>query len=431
MRTVRSFRSIVLLATLALLLAACGGGSPAYSLAGSAGPSGNMTWFFWVGTPAEGQVWRDNAQLVSKKYPDLHVSLVTTDWTSYWQKLPLEASTGSMPCLAGLQYGYVGSVGKDFIPLNSLVKKYHYDLKGFEPAMINELSENGKLLALPYDFGPVVIAYNKALFQKKGVPLPKAGWTWSQFVADSQKLTGGGDYGYLPGLSLELGYDLTGTPDSWVQNGQFNLTNSSFESGMQQQAELSYKYHVSPTFSEAPNWAIQEFDSGKVGMETNGPWGLIDLRAQSSFPIGWAPFPSGPKGMHTYNEGSGFGITKDCPSNQIESAFQALTILVGNQALSHAAATGRAFPARLADDHVWASFAGGNAGTVMHGALQGAPAEEVTTNWTAFQTALSKYEPLLLSGSLSPAKFAQDVQSEAGSGSGVSPGNLAPLISRS
>ena len=170
--------------------------------------SGNVSWSFWVGSPGEAAVWKRNADLVSKTYPNLNVSLTTTSWTNYWTKLPIEASTQSMSCIAGLQYGYVGSVGNLFMPLNSLIKKYKYSLSPFESSMIKELSSNGNLLALPYDFGPVVVTYNKALFKAKGVPDPQPGWTWAQFVQDAKKLTGGGDYGYLPvtlgGTALSL-----------------------------------------------------------------------------------------------------------------------------------------------------------------------------------------------------------------------------------
>jgi multiple sugar transport system substrate-binding protein len=415
-------------AAAALLLAACSGSSGG----AAAGSPGNMSWFFWVGSPGEQMTWQHNADLVSKTYPNLSVSLNTTSWTNYWTKLPLEASSHSMPCLAGLQYGYVGSVGNLFMPLNSLIKKYRYSLAPFEPTMIRELSANGNVLALPYDFGPVVITYNKALFQAKGVPYPQNGWTWSQFVQDAQRLTGGGDYGYLPvtlggnALSLELSYDLTGIPDSYIQNGKLDLTNSAFEQGIQRQAELDYKYHVTPPYSTAPNWSAQEFESGKVGMQVNGPWDLIDIKGQANFPVGWVEFPAGPSGMHTYNEGSGFGITKDCKTP--DAAFKALTVLVGSQALSYAGSQGRAFPARLADDPSWSQFAGGNAGAVMGTALKQAQPQEVTTNWTQFQTALGKYTAQVLSGQISAAQFASAVQAESGPGTGVAPGNLGSLL---
>ena len=411
-----------------LVLAACGSGS-----GGSA--STNLTWFFWVGSPGEASVWQHNASQVSKTYPDISVNLTTTSFSDFWDKLPLEASSNSMPCLAGLQYGYVGSVGSDFMPLNSLIKKNHYDLSPFSTAMLKELSENGNLLALPYDYGPVVFVYNKALFKAKGVPDPTDGWTWSQFLQDAKKLTGGGDYAYGGtygagtgmGVALELAYDLSGTPDAYVKNGTFDLTNPAFEKGIQEQAELTYKDHYTPPSSSASNYSTQEFDSGKVAMEAAGPWDLIDVKESASFPVGWVEFPAGPDGTHTYNEGSGFGITKDCKTP--EAAFRALTVLVNSQALSYAGSTGRAFPARPAADQTWTKFAGGNAGAVMTAALKGTPPQEVTTNWTAFSTALGKYAPLVLSGQLSAAKFATDVQASSGSGRGVSPGNLASLLS--
>ena len=395
-----------------------------------AAPPVNLSWFFWVGSPTGVKTWTHNAALVPKSYPNIHVNLTTTSWTNYWQKLPLEASTHSLPDLAGLQFGYIGSDGSFFRPLNALIKANHYNLKPFEATMIKELSVNGKLLALPYDFGPVVIAYNKALFKAKHVPFPKDGWTWAQFLADAKKLTGNGDYGWLPGQSpLELNYDLSGVADAYIRNGNFNLTNPAFISGIQKWAALSYKYHVAPTYSTAPNWATTEFASGKVAMEPNGPWGLEPLKAQSNFPVGWVEFPAGPKGEHTYNEGSGFGITTS--TKNPAAAFKALTVLVGNKALNYAASVGRAFPARRSADPTWVNYAKEGAGPVMYAALKTAKQMEVTTNWSAFQTALSKYTPLVLSGSISAAQFAKDVQAEAGQGRGVSPGNVAPLIAGS
>lgn len=413
----RPGRALLALLTAAALIATA-------ACSGSSGKSADLTWFFWVGSPGEAAAWQHNAKLVNDKYPNINVDFTSTSWTSYWQKLPQEASTHSMPCIAGLQFGYVGSVGDQFIPLNKFIKKHHYDLKPFESTMLRELSKDGNILALPYDFGPVVIAYNKNLFQKKGVPLPQNGWTWSQFLQTTQKLTGGGTYGWMPGINLELGYDISGKPQAWLQNGHFNTTNAAFVKGVQKQAELSYKYHVTPAFSSSPNW--DPFGQGKVAMEPTGPWSLIDFKETSSFPVGWVQFPTVSGAMHTYNEGSGFGITKDCKTP--DAAFKAITVLVDQQAESYLASRGRAFPARLAAGDDWKRFAGGDAGMVMETALKQAQPMEVTTNWTQFQTALTQYEPLVLSGKESAAKFAADLQAKAGSGNGVSPGDLSGIV---
>jgi hypothetical protein len=64
----------------------------------------------------------------------------------------------------------------------------------------------------------------------------------------------------------------------------------------------------------------------------------------------------------------------------------------------------------------------------MQTALKPAQAMEVTTNWSQFQTALTNYEPLLLSGKITAQQFAQNVQSKSGSGTGVSPGDISDLL---
>src|SRR5579875_60490 len=362
------FAAAAVATTTALLVAACGGG-------GSSGGSGtSLSWFFWVGSPAEQAVWQHNASLVSQTYPNVNVALNTTSWTNYWTKLPIEASTHSMPCIAGLSYGYVGSVGHLFMPLNSLVKKYHFDLSAYDPSMVKGLSDNGNLLALPYDLGPAVIAYNKSLFKARGVPYPKDGWTWPEFEQDAKRLTGGGNYGFLPVdanesfLPLEMVYDATGVPNAYVKDGTFDLTNAAFEQGVQKVAELSYKDHVTPAYSSAPSWSTQEFDGGTVGMEVDGPWDLISFKQQAKFGVGWVEMPAGPNGGHTYNEGSGFGITRDCKNP--DAAFKALTVLAGSQALSYAGSQGRALPARTADESSWAKFAGQDTESVMAAALK-------------------------------------------------------------
>ena len=294
----------VALVVTSLLPAACGG-SPAGPAAGSAD---NMTWFFWVGSPGENAVWQRNADLVSKTYPNLSVSLTTTSFGDFWSKLPLEAWAHAMPCIAGLQYGYVGSVGNLFIPLNSLIKKYHHSLTSFDPGMIKELSDDGNVLALPYDFGPVVIAYNKALFKAKGVPYPQDGWTWSQFLQDAKRLTGGGDDGYLPGQSLlEVAYDLTGTPDasSRTVRSTSPTPRSSKESRSRPSSPTRTTSRRRTPRPQLGHPGVRQRRRGHAGHRPVGP---DRHQGSDQLPAGVGRVSGRPKGMHTYNEGSGSGL---------------------------------------------------------------------------------------------------------------------------
>lgn len=68
---------------------------------------------------------------------------------------------------------------------------------------INELETvNGKHYALPYSMATYGLYYNKAMFDKAGVPYPTDDWTWDDLRAAALKLTSGSGasktYGFLP-----------------------------------------------------------------------------------------------------------------------------------------------------------------------------------------------------------------------------------------
>ena len=47
---------------------------------------------------------------------------------------------------------------------------------------------DGQQIAIPYDFGPLVVFYNKDLFAKAGLKEPSTTWTTDEFEADARKI---------------------------------------------------------------------------------------------------------------------------------------------------------------------------------------------------------------------------------------------------
>jgi len=77
-----------------------------------------------------------------------------------------------------------GVKGANFEDLyESAVDTYRYDGK--------ELGKGNAIWALPKDFGPFALAYNKTLFEKYGVPIPSKDkpYTWQEFIDVCEKLT--------------------------------------------------------------------------------------------------------------------------------------------------------------------------------------------------------------------------------------------------
>lgn len=121
--------------------------------------------------------------------------------------------------------------------LDPLVKKYGVDLNRFDPYVIKDVRSysvnKSELLLIPFSVQPFVLHYNKDLFDKFGVPYPKANSTWQDLIELSKKLarTEGGvayrglDAGLnvnrmqkqlsLPFVDAKTGKSLVGSTQGW------------------------------------------------------------------------------------------------------------------------------------------------------------------------------------------------------------------------
>ncbi|CAG7614659.1 hypothetical protein PAESOLCIP111_01734 [Paenibacillus solanacearum] len=76
--------------------------------------------------------------------------------------------------------------------LTELITKNKYDLNRFDPAAvqtIRNVSGDGKIFGLPDSFNPMVLFYNKDVFDRFGVPYPTNGMTWDGAYELARKLT--------------------------------------------------------------------------------------------------------------------------------------------------------------------------------------------------------------------------------------------------
>jgi multiple sugar transport system substrate-binding protein len=147
-----------------------------------------LTWFMWGNTDPEVDLWKEIAALAQKQVPNLQIDLSTAGWNDYWTKLTLQAASGGMQDIISIQSQRTPQFGAAFQPLDPLVKAENFDLKPFDPTIVAALTFDGALRALPYDFGPYIIFYNKDLFKRDNVQEPKVDPKWSGFMTNSWPL---------------------------------------------------------------------------------------------------------------------------------------------------------------------------------------------------------------------------------------------------
>ena len=244
----------------------------------------------------------------NKLHPNIHVHLQMSSSAYYYSKLLTELATGTGPDVFFVgdtelrMFVHAGVVQN----LTPLFRHHTYGLNAtkYFPKVLNVGKFNGKIYFIPKDWNVEAVIYNVKLFQEAHLPLPKAGWTWAQFIRDAKALTvvKNGHVvqwgSILPGNWLRAGFELfepTFGASPLSPNGQ---TASGYLNSPQSIRAITYYLdmyrvdHISMTPSQETGFGSADpFEMGKVGMEIGGSWPLATYYKDPHLKFGVAPDP--------------------------------------------------------------------------------------------------------------------------------------------
>jgi multiple sugar transport system substrate-binding protein len=178
--------------------------------------------------------------------------------------------------------------------------------KMFVPDHVDHITVEGKIYGWPIVISADALAYNKDLFDARGLPYPPTNtadtsWTMEKFLDLAQKLTrnDGQVFGFGGSRS---GYDRFADGTNWGQGPWDGQTKGLLDSPLWQQAEqywvdCIFKYHIQPTAQEKPPIAPSSgpfFFNGKTAMDV--VYGVPPSNV--SFKWGLATVPSSAKGKN-------------------------------------------------------------------------------------------------------------------------------------
>jgi len=166
-------------------------------------------------------------------------------------------------------------------------------LSGFFPNVVNVARRGKALYAMPANFTPMMMWYNKASFRRAGVPYPKDGWTWDDFLATAKRL----HMQDKNGQTVQYGFEVTSWMPGWVmwiwQNGGDVLSpDGTHASGyldgpksveaIRFYTDLERKWHVSPSTSQEQALGDLNFEAGRVPMMVSGHWVIPSFLANEN-----------------------------------------------------------------------------------------------------------------------------------------------------
>lgn len=129
-------------------------------------------------------------EMAKEEFPDLEVQIEVTPWDSWQAKLQSTAAGGMADIL--LHGGSIVDVVEDLTPYFDRDPDFAEQL--FVPAAIRRVNPEKYTeltpTAVPIGVSPMVIAYDKQLFDDFGVEYPDDDYTWDDLLEMSKKLTG-------------------------------------------------------------------------------------------------------------------------------------------------------------------------------------------------------------------------------------------------
>ncbi|MEI6914932.1 MAG: sugar ABC transporter substrate-binding protein, partial [Armatimonadota bacterium] len=204
-------------------------------------------------------------------------------------------------------------------------------LDDFYQDTVKQFRIEGKTYALSCNWSPMVVFYNKDFFDEAGVPYPKPGWTWTDFLQTAQKLTVRDDRGRVQRfgtMSVDWKQWVVQAGGDFFNEAGDNCTLDSPESlkGLQFAYDLTAKYNVCPPQNDAEAESSIYFMAGKTAMVFSYRWFITLLEPLKRYQWGICASPKGDKNV---NLSGALGFAMSSQSKRPDAAWRFIEFMTG------------------------------------------------------------------------------------------------------
>ena len=224
-----------------------------------------------------------------KFHPEIEIQPIPFPWANIWQKLEFMIVANIPPDVTGIEqpnlpkFVYMNAVE----PLDDWIKNDpEFDPNVLYKECMDEGNWDNIQWAIPDTFSPVLLWYNKNLFDEAGLSHPTRDWTQSDVLDAAKKLTRDLDGNNIPDI---WGFFTNNNHWNrypcwiWMTGGEFmspDMLTSSFDSpkvvaGITWLRDLALKYRVMPSSTVLGTFTSGNlFISGKLAMTTETRYAL-------------------------------------------------------------------------------------------------------------------------------------------------------------
>ncbi|MET8079588.1 ABC transporter substrate-binding protein [Streptomyces sp. NPDC005303] len=167
---------------LCALAAGCGGSGE------TVGGGKAVLRYTWWGNPDRAERTEQAVALFEKQHPNISVQTSFSGYDAYKQKLAVQATGGDAPDVMQLDYRQIDQYASGGVLLDLAKQKAVLRTSEIDSGLLATGRVDDTQYAIPQGRGTETVVYDVKAWKDSGVPLPRAGWTWSQWAASVREL---------------------------------------------------------------------------------------------------------------------------------------------------------------------------------------------------------------------------------------------------
>ncbi|WP_372637654.1 sugar ABC transporter substrate-binding protein [Cohnella sp.] len=279
--------------------------------------------FMMWGNQAHMDVYNKLIDGFQQENPGIRVTMESVPFADYQQKISVLAAGKSLPDVAWVAERMVPQFMDNGIlaDVSEFKDDAEFNLGDFIPSTLDLFRDGDKLLGLPFSTPPVVLFYNKTLFDKTGLTDPntlaKEGkWTWAEFEKSAQAIASKDAQNRVYGANFFRDWKnwVTLSSYSWSNgSGPFNKEITEFTWNDQYGVETFQMLERMMFTDESHPKAGEQvsFDAGNVAMFFDVYSYVSKAREIKDFEWSIAPTPSGSQGSVPMLGQAGYALFND------------------------------------------------------------------------------------------------------------------------
>ena len=300
-----------------------------------------------------------------ERNPDIELEVIYNTWGDHNNVVPTWAAADELPDVIYVHgsRGFPWAFEGISVPLDSYTDSDEaFDVAGIWEEALRLYRFKGETHAIPYDHGPILLGYNKDLFDEAGMDYPDASWTMETLKEKALALTDLEaeipQWGYTGECPTFVGTGGPSTLAGWGagilndDENQLTIDTDGAVEAVQFWVDLIHVDKSAPTPAESEAFEQGPWIGGRIAMANVPSWETPQLAEFAGF--GWdvAPWPEGPVARATGSFGSGFSITKN--SENPDHAWRFMSEYLNVEGMSFVwGESGRGSPAREAAYGSW------------------------------------------------------------------------------